>query len=84
MCACVDAYLEWCVVLTLPNYRGTEIRQQNGPFIHASALKENVPRSGNVEENAEALVVLKGPQNYYYMALSLCQLTEATMSLYIN
>ncbi len=39
VCVCVDTYLEWCVVLTLPNYRGTEIRQQNGPFIHASALK---------------------------------------------
>ncbi len=57
VCVCVDAYLEWCVVLTLPNYRGTEIRQQNGPFIHASALKESVPRSGNVEEKDEALVV---------------------------
>jgi hypothetical protein len=46
------------VVLTLPNYRGTEIRQQNGPFIHASGLKENVPHTGNVEEKDEALVVL--------------------------
>jgi hypothetical protein len=65
MCVCVDAYLEWCVVLTLLNYRGTEIRQQNGPFIHAPGLKENVPRSGNVEEKAETLVVLKKAHQIY-------------------
>jgi hypothetical protein len=49
------------VALTLPNYRGTEVRQQNGPFIHASGLKENVPSFRDVEEKAETLVVLKRP-----------------------